>query len=97
MNLIIDIGNSRAKIVAMEGDRILREWVIENVDNRLVDTIFEEYNIARAIVASTRGNELAIADMVEAHGAKTIIFKSATTPIPIGNDYHTPRLSVLTA
>lgn len=91
MNLIIDIGNSRAKIVAMEGDRVLREWVIENIDNQFVGTIFEEYDIARAIVASTRGNELAIADMVEAHGAKTIIFKPATTPIPIGNDYHTPE------
>lgn len=91
MNLIIDIGNSRAKIVVVEGRNILREWIIEDIDNALINAIFEEYDIRRAIVASTRGNEVAIAEKVEAKGAKTIIFKPATTPIPIGNDYHTPE------
>lgn len=91
MNLIIDIGNSRAKIVVMKALDILREWIIEDVDSLPINSIFEEYDIHHAIVASTRGNEVAIAEEVEAKGIKTIIFKPATTPIPIGNDYHTPE------
>ena len=91
MNLIIDIGNSRAKIVVMEGNRILRKWVTENVDNQILDTIFEKHAIERAIVASTRANEEEVAAMLVARGIKTIIFNPSTTAIPLGNDYHTPK------
>lgn len=91
MNLIVDIGNSRAKVVVMAASRIVREWVVEDVDNQLIDTIFKEYAIGRAIVASTRANEAEVAELIRAKGTETIIFSPATTAIPISNDYHTPE------
>ena len=91
MNLIVDIGNSRAKVVVMAASRIVREWVVEDVDNQLIDTIFKEYAIGRAIVASTRANEAEVAELIRTKGTETIIFSPATTAIPISNDYHTPE------
>lgn len=91
MNLIIDIGNSRAKLVVMSGEEMVREWIIEEIDNQLIDAITSEYSVDRAIVSSTRGNGKAVADIMTQRGISTILFNPATTAIPIGNDYHTPE------
>ncbi len=92
MNLIIDIGNSRAKAVVMEGDTIKGEYVAESFDATLCATILADHpTIKRAIIASTRGDEDMVKAIVEERIARAIIFKPATTPIPLGNHYHTPE------
>ena len=92
MNLIIDIGNSRAKVIVMEGDVLKKEYVAESFDTTLCAAIFADYpTIDRAIVASTRGDEEVVKSIVSGHVDRVIIFKPATTPIPLDNHYHTPQ------
>ena len=92
MNLIIDIGNSRAKVVVMDADMLKKEYVEESFDAALCAEIFADYpTIERAIIASTRGDEEVVKAIVEERIAKVIIFKPATTPIPLANHYHTPE------
>ena len=92
MNLIIDIGNSRAKVVVMDADMLKKEYVEESFDAALCAEIFADYpTIERAIIASTRGDEEEVKAILEERIAKVIIFKPATTPIPLANHYHTPE------
>ena len=92
MNLIIDIGNSRAKVIVMEGDVLIKEYVAENFDATLCDTIFADYpTIDRAIIASTRGDEELVKAIVTERIDRVLVFKPATTPIPLDNHYHTPQ------
>ena len=92
MNLIIDIGNSRAKVVVTSGDTLVKEYVADGFDAPLLDSIMAEYPaISRAIIASTRGDEEEAKKIAERHIDTVVIFKPATTPIPLGNHYHTPE------
>ena len=92
MNLIIDIGNSRAKVVVMDGDTLINEYVAEGFSASLFDEIMASYpTISRAIIASTRGDEEATKEIVAKRLSKVVIFKPATTPIPLENHYHTPE------
>lgn len=92
MNLIIDIGNSRAKVVVMDGDTLINEYVAEGFSSSLFDEIMASYpTISCAIIASTRGDEEATKEIVAKRLSKVVIFKPATTPIPLENHYHTPE------
>ena len=92
MNLIIDIGNSRAKVIVMDGDILKKEYVAESFDATLCATIFADYpTIDRAIIASTRGDEEMVKAIVTERIDRVLVFKPATTPIPLDNHYHTPH------
>lgn len=92
MNLIIDIGNSRAKVVVMEVDTLVKEYVAEEFNASLFAEIMEAYPaISRAIIASTRGDEERVKQIVAERIGKVVVFKPATTPIPLANHYHTPE------
>lgn len=90
--MIIDIGNSRAKVVVMDGDTLIKEYVAEEFSASLFAEIMEAYPaISRAIIASTRGDEERVKQIVAERIAKVVVFKPATTPIPLANHYHTPE------
>ena len=92
MNLIIDIGNSRAKVVVMDGDTLVKEYVTDTFSTSLFEEIMASYpTISRAIVASTRGDEEQTRQIVAECLSKVVIFRPATTPIPLDNHYHTPE------
>ena len=92
MNLIIDIGNSRAKVVVMEVDTLIKEYVVEEFSTSLFEEILAAYPaISRAIIASTRGDEERVKQIVAERIGKVVVFKPATTPIPLANHYHTPE------
>ena len=92
MNLIIDIGNSRAKVVVMDGDTLIKEYVAEAFSTSLFEEIMASYpTISRAIVASTRGDEEQTRQIVAECLSEVVIFRPATTPIPLDNHYHTPE------
>ena len=92
MNLIIDIGNSRAKVVVMDGDTLINEYVAEGFSTSLLDEIMASHpSITRAIIASTRGDEEQTSAIVAERLSKVVVFKPATTPIPLANHYHTPE------
>jgi type III pantothenate kinase len=92
MNLIIDIGNSRAKVVVMDGNTLVKEYVAEEFSASLFAQIMEAYpTISRAIIASTRGDEEVVKQFVAERITKVVVFKPAITSIPLANHYHTPE------
>ena len=76
----------------MDGDALINEYVAEGFSASLFDEIMASYpTISRAIIASTRGDEEATKEIVAKRLNKVVIFKPATTPIPLENHYHTPE------
>ena len=92
MNLIVDIGNSRAKIAVVDNGEIKEQRTVENISNEDIADIVARYpSITRSIVASTRGNAEEVATQLRSYIRDVMVFTPATTPLPIGNHYHTPH------
>ena len=92
MNLIVDIGNSRAKLAIIDGKDTVYQHVFEDITADVVMDIVGRYPaIDKAIVASTRANAEAVAKILKESIGNTLVFDPATTPIPLGNSYHTPH------
>ena len=93
MYLIVDEGNSRAKIVVVEDeDRVLYQTVVQNVSDDVIAGIVSQYqDICAAIISTTRGDGDALKVLLERYIARVLLFSPATTPIPIKNGYHTPK------
>lgn len=91
MNIIVDIGNTRVKFYAVEGLTIIAEHIEDNPSVEWFDERVAEYPaVEQAIVSSTRGNAESVAEILHRSIPYVMVFHPATTPVPIGNDYHTP-------
>lgn len=91
MKLIIDIGNSRAKAVVMDGMQPLKELVADGATEAwLNDIVGNNFGISAAIVSSTRDDAEEVCSLLRTMIPHVIHFEPATTPTPIGNDYLTP-------
>jgi type III pantothenate kinase len=92
MNLIVDIGNSRMKVVVMNNDTPCAEYVGAVGDVAWLCSIVERHpEIRRAIISASGGGELAVFEALTQRIDYVLNFKSATTPIPIKNGYATPE------
>jgi type III pantothenate kinase len=92
MNLIVDIGNSRIKVVVMAGDSVVEEYVSADVNRLwLKDIVDGHKEICRAIVSSTSSTGAMVAQWLSEMVEYTLLFEPATTPVPIANSYTTPQ------
>ncbi|MBR4964751.1 MAG: type III pantothenate kinase [Alistipes sp.] len=92
MYLIVDIGNSRSKIVVSDRYSVVYDAVVESVDKDFIASIFADYPaIDRAIVASTRGDAQGVCTMLQEYVSKVVCFDPKSTPVPIANRYNTPH------
>jgi type III pantothenate kinase len=93
MRLIVDVGNSRAKVVVLDNrGTTLEERITESITSEDVAQLIERHpDIRKAIVATTRGNGAELKALLKEHIDYVLHFDPATTPIPIGNLYHTPK------
>ena len=92
MYLIVDVGNSRAKVVVVEDMKILYQAVLESLDKNVLQEIVTKYSdIDHAIISTTRGDGINLKTMVEGYVERVLLFTPATTPIPLRNGYHTPQ------
>ncbi len=92
MYLIIDVGNSRVKVVLMEDSKIIYQAVSEALDDAILSEVVEQYGgIDSAIISTTRGDGESLKTMVERYVDNVLLFTPATTPIPIKNGYLTPQ------
>jgi type III pantothenate kinase len=92
MYLIVDVGNSRAKVVVVEDDRVVYQTVSEDLGEALVeDVVIRHRGIGAAIISTTRGDGDRLKGVVGKYVERVLLFKPATTPIPIRNGYHTPE------
>ena len=91
MYLIVDVGNSRAKVVVWGSDRICYQAVAESLTGDTIRDIVAEYpTISAAIISTTRGDGQQLKGVVECFVERVILFSPTTTPIPIKNGYLTP-------
>ncbi len=89
MNLIIDIGNTMAKLAAFEGNSLVEVVYDANVTLDHLPLFFRKYVFERAIVATV----IDLSEEVEARlGALPIplLRLGADTPLPVQNLYETP-------
>jgi type III pantothenate kinase len=91
MNLIIDIGNTRAKVALFSCGELVESYIVEPLTREYIDELLAKYPlVGKAIVSSTRGNIDEVVSMLSGVVDYVVGFKPGITPIPIGNDYHTP-------
>lgn len=91
-NLIIDIGNSRAKAAVICGGKLCGEYVAVECSAAWLDEMLSLHSdVCQAIVSSTGMDTAWICEWLEVRLDYVVAFSPATTPMPIGNDYLTPE------
>ena len=92
MNLIVDIGNTRAKAVVMSGVDVVASYVSDSAtESWLRNIVAEHKDICRAVVSSTRGDAEGVCELLRSMVSYVLHFVPASTPIPLGNGYATPQ------
>jgi len=89
MNLIIDIGNTRAKIAVIEDNTIIKK-IISNVEDiqKNIKIFRKKYNLENCIVSSV--SEFSISEFEAIKNFNTFISLDHKTKIPFTNKYDTP-------
>lgn len=91
MNLVIDIGNTRVKGAVFRGDELVERFDSECVTRGWLQEIVVRYpDTCRAIVSSTRNDLSEVVALLSEVVGYVVGFQPGVTPVPIGNDYHTP-------
>lgn len=88
MKLIIDLGNSRQKAAVFSGDTLLFQKVSASIYNSLIQ-IFQEYEIASAIISSVIDDFSDICSFIKSKCPLLIL--NENTPVPVTNAYLTPE------
>lgn len=91
MNLIVDIGNTRAKAVVMCGLSEVARYVAETASEEWLRGIVSEHHVDHAIVSSTRGDGARVCDELRRVVGYVLHFVPAITSIPLANSYATPQ------
>jgi type III pantothenate kinase len=89
MNLIVDIGNSFAKLAVFQNDELVGKWVVES--DKLHEKIFEIFSngiLEAAIVSNVSKTAFSWPDDMK--GKIHLMQLSAHTPLPFQNRYATP-------
>ena len=90
--MIVDIGNSRAKVVVVKRREIVLTTALESINADFVECLVANYkDITHAIISTTRGDGDSVRELLIGYIASVMLFTPATTPIPIANSYHTPH------
>lgn len=90
VNLVIDIGNTTAKVAIFKDNTIVEVFRSSNQSLDCLPEILERFPVRQGIVASVISLTKKITEQLEALPFSVILL-NATTPIPIENLYHTPE------
>ena len=91
MNLVVDIGNTRAKLAVVAEGEVVAQRSVERLRAQDLDGMLAAWpGVRRAIVSSTRGSASEAAEWLRRRVAYVLEFGSRT-PVPIGNAYATPE------
>ncbi len=88
-NLIIDQGNSRAKVAVFSGNELVKQWHFSHLTADDIDSIAKRYPIEAAMYCSvaTYGEEIIVAMRKI---ARRVYELTSMLPLPIAIDYSTP-------
>ena len=90
MNLIVDIGNTRAKVAVVMDGEVVRNYSFSSVADIALEPILRSFpQLQRAIVASSGESAEEAIEALESAGIE-VFELSCKTPLPIKNDYATP-------
>lgn len=87
LNLIIDIGNSAAKVALVEQAKVVEIYRFESNFIENIEVILNP-QIASAIISSTRHRDVQLIDFIKSRVPHTVVF-SHLTPTPLINRYAT--------
>lgn len=91
MNLLVDIGNTRAKVaLADEKGQVEQVAVAEKLSREVVAPLVAEHAICHAILSTTRRTADEEVALLAALGVE-VLQLDASTPLPIGVAYRTPE------
>lgn len=90
MNLVIDQGNSSAKVAVFQEDKMVFFRKYEHFSEKEADELRLTYNYKRAIRSSVKGDDIALYDYMQERMEKWVVLTNETC-IPIGNLYKTPN------
>ncbi len=90
MNLIVDIGNTLAKVAVVHQGEIVENFSAQKLEELPLREIVTKYNIERSIVASTRGDATDAQALLEQVVGHSLLFDSSVE-VPIGIVYSTPH------
>lgn len=90
MNLIIDIGNTCAKLVCFNGKRIVEEQRVDNGEMHLVDEFCRKYDFERGIYSTVANISKEMKRKISKMPFPMMELVSGVTPVPIINKYATP-------
>jgi len=90
MNLVIDLGNSYAKIAVCEGTEIIESAISEKISNREIAYFISSYKeLKGAIISSVVNHSRELSDYLDAT-FDVFLELTSQTPLPLVNLYKTP-------
>ncbi len=89
MNLIIDIGNTRTKIGFFKGEKLKRKLIWDKWKLKELKGLFDKHTINGVALSSTGNIPRGVESFLNKQ--KNYIQLSALTPLPIKNEYKTPK------
>ena len=91
MNLIIDIGNTCAKLVCFDGDEVIEEQRVDKGEYGLLDKFCKKYTFERGIYSTVVDIPQDFEKKIKGLPFPMLEFLSGITPVPIVNKYRTPK------
>ena len=91
MNLIVDIGNTVAKLAVFQKDELLQKEVVgqDLIKEKILD-LFEKYpNLSKVVVSNVSSVSFQLPEKLQ--GKVKLVELSAGTPLPFKNLYATPE------
>jgi type III pantothenate kinase len=90
LKLIIDIGNSFAKVAVFDNNEIIDFQINEKVDIKLLRKVFQKFpQINSSILSSVAQHDLQLVDLMAQNGF--FVELNHSTPVPFINKYRTPE------
>lgn len=89
LNLIIDQGNSSAKVAIFDASELVAHFRYEELTIEVLSTLFTDYNISSAIYSSVRKDGVQVIDFLKKSVSELFIELNHTTPLPITVEYGT--------
>ncbi len=90
MNLIIDIGNTVAKLAVFDDDNLLEVFYNSNQTLESLPAVCGKYPLSRAVVATVIELNETVENRLKSLPVPLLLLDS-TTPLPIKNLYETPQ------
>ncbi len=88
--LCLDIGNTRIKAAIFQGEKIISNQIITDFSPKYLQEFLQKQDIHHSILSSVRHHPSYFNEILQTY-CTTFIELNHTTPIPIQNNYGTPK------